>query len=624
MCPNHERLVYMAPDFRDEQSMDFESLEELLKHRVLLESLSEGFGIVDEKNILSYVNKKFGELLGYTTAEMIGKPISTFLDETNVERQRENISKRAKGLSSKYELQWIAKSGRKIPTLISGVPIIDEDETYRGSFAVITDLSEYKAAEKKYQMLAEQSLQGLTVIQNEKYVYVNPAFGRIVGYTPEEIHSMPPNVAWDLIYPDDKKFLLKIAEDREAGKPIPMPYEYRFVRRDGSIRWVQAFSGKIEYEGAPAVQVLIIDITDVKEFEENLQASELKYRNLAEQSPQAITIMTQDKFLYYNPAFKSLVGYDDDELVQMSADDVWNLVHPDDREDLTKRMRDKIAGRAIAPRYEYRYVRKNGEIRWVESFSSQVEYDGAPAIQTVTVDISGRRQSERELRSAKDRALLYLDLMGHDLAQQLQVILNSAALMMNATEDSVKNSFYKIIGDAIKRCSRIIQEANSTEQLLSVPLSERSLSQAVTTCIDALSHAENITFETFIMGGDARINADEYLELLISNVLMNSVEHNIKERKKVWIRLEMSGLDYLLSISDDGPGIPDSTKAGLFNMSRRFGGLGLHTVNHLVEKYGGRIELHDRVPGQYSQGLEVKIWLPKYVSPIKNQESLKR
>jgi signal transduction histidine kinase len=188
--------------------------------------------------------------------------------------------------------------------------------------------------------------------------------------------------------------------------------------------------------------------------------------------------------------------------------------------------------------------------------------------------------------------------------------------MMNATDESVQNSFYKVIGDAIKRCSRIIQEANSTEQLLSVPLIERSLTQAVTTCIEAMSHAENITFETLIMGGNAEVMADEYLELMVSNILMNAVEHNVKERKKVWIRLEPSGPDYLLAISDDGPGIPDSTKAGLFDMSRRFGGLGLHTVNHLVEKYGGRIELHNRVPEDYSHGLEVRIWLPK---PIKQE-----
>jgi PAS domain S-box-containing protein len=603
----------MNPKTPNEQSMDFESLEELLKHRVLLESLSEGFGIVDNNNVFSYVNKRFGELLEYTTDEMIGKPITNFLDITNGLIQRENIAKRSHGLSSNYELHWIARSGRNVPTLISGVPIIDNEGIFRGSFAVITDLSDYRAAEKKYQMLAEQSLQGLTIIQNEKYVYVNPAFGRIVGYTPEEILNMPSNVAWDLIYPDDKKLLLQIAEDRNSGKNVPMPYEYRFVRRDGSIRWVQAFSGSIEYEGAPAVQVLIIDITDTKEFEENLKNSEAKYRNLAENSPQAITIMTESKFLYYNPAFKKLVGYDDDELAHMSSNDVWKLVHPDDREDLTKRMRDKIAGRAITPRYEYRYVRKNGEIRWVESFSSQVDYDGQSAIQTVTVDISERRHSEKEMKSAKDRALLYLDLMGHDLTQQLQVILNSAALMMSATDESVKNSFYKVIGDSIKRCSRIIQEANSTEQLLSVPLVERSLTQAVTTCIEAMSHAENITFETFLVGGDARIKADEYLELLISNILMNAVEHNIKERKKVWIRLELAKLEYILSISDDGPGISDSTKAGLFDMSRRFGGLGLHTANHLVEKYGGRIELVDRVPRHYSQGLEVRMRFPRII-----------
>jgi PAS domain S-box-containing protein len=601
----------MIPNNHD-KSMDFESLEDLLRHRVLLESLSEGFGVVDENNRLSYVNRRFGELLGYSAEEMIGRPISEFLDDDEIKIQRSHIVKRKQGISSKYELQWIAKSGRKVHTLISGVPIQDKECRFKGSFAVITDLSEYRAAEQKYRMLSEQSLQGLTIIQNEKYVYVNPAFGRIVGYSPEELISMPSEEAWNLIYQEDKKYLLELAEKRDAGKPVPYPYEYRFVHRNGSVKWVQAFAANIEYEGAPALQVLIIDITDKKEYEESLRYSEAKYRNLAEQSPQAITIMAEDKFLYYNPAFKHLIGYDDDELVNMTVNDVWSLVHPDDREDLVKRMHDRGIGRSITPRHEYRYVRKNGEIRWVESYSSQVEYDGHPAIQTVIVDITGQRQSERELRSAKDRALLYLDLMGHDIAQQLQVILNSAALMYSATDESVKNSFYKVITDAIKRCSRIIQEANSTEQLLSVPLIERSLTQAVTTCIDAMSHSENITFDTFIVGGDARIMADEYLELLISNILMNSVEHNVKERKKVWIRVERTGLEYMLSISDDGPGIPDATKAGIFDMSRRFGGLGLHTVNHLVEKYGGRIQLLDRVPGNYSQGLEVRIWFPEY------------
>jgi len=592
-------------------TIDIESLEDLLNHKVLIESLSEGFAVVDENNELTYANARFREMLEYTNEEIVDHPTRDFLNEENLRIQQENIQKRKNREISKYELEWTSKSGRLIPTLISGVPILGKDGKYRGAFAVITDLSAIKAAEKNYRMLAEHSLQGLTVIQNDKYAYVNPSFAKIVGYSVDEILAMSPQEGWDLVYPDDKKYLLSIAENRREGKPIPLPYEYRFIRRDGSIRWVQAFSGSIEYEGAYAVQILIIDITEQKEFERNLRESEAKYRSLAEQSPQCITIMDEDRFLYYNPAFKQLVGYSDDELEKMSTNDVWDLVHPEDRSGVTIRMRDKIAGKPISSHFEYRFVRKNGELRWVESYSSRVDYGGDPAIQTVIVDVTDRRQTERELRSAKDRAMLYLDLMGHDLAQQLQVILNSSALMKSVTDESRKLMFYDIINDAIKRCSRIIEEAKSTEQLLSGSLIERSLKQALDTCIAAMGSMSSVKFETNIVKGESLILADEYLELLLSNILMNAVEHNPKEQQKVWIKLEDAGSDYLISICDDGPGMVDSTKVGIFDMTRRFGGLGLHTANHLAEKYHGEISIGDRIAGSYMQGLCVKIRLPK-------------
>ena len=172
------------------KSMDIASLEELLKYKVLIESLNEGFGVVDENNHLIYVNKRLCELLEYTPEEVISKPISKFLDEKNRNIQLKQFAERKENRASKYELDWVSKSGRTISTLISGVPILSADGKHKGSFAVITDLSAYKAAEQKYRMLAEQSLQGLTVIQNEKYVYVNPAFAEIVGYSVDEILAM--------------------------------------------------------------------------------------------------------------------------------------------------------------------------------------------------------------------------------------------------------------------------------------------------------------------------------------------------------------------------------------------------------------------------------------------------
>jgi len=301
----------------------------------------------------------------------------------------------------------------------------------------------------------------------------------------------------------------------------------------------------------------------------------------------------------------------------MSSEDVWNLVHPEDKDELRKRMEDNIAGKPIPPRYEYRFIRRDGEIRWVESFTSRVEYAGTQAIQTVIVDITERRDSERELRVATDRALLYLDLMGHDLAQQLQVILNSAALMQNAVEEANKESFMRVIADSIKRCARIIEEAKATEKLLTTPIRERKLDEALKGIIKAYSsQSENVEFESSITVQNALIEADDFLELLISNIMMNAIEHNPKDEKAVWVKLSEGDKGYVVSIADNGSGIPDAVKAGLFDTSRRFGGLGLHTAHYIVEKYNGRIEIHDRVIGNPGQGAEFRIWIPKPINAV--------
>ena len=703
--------------------------------------MNDAFGVIDGNGILTYANHRFSELLDYPLEEIIGKPITAFLDDENLYILQNNVRMRVEGLSSQYELDWTMRNGSKVQTIVSGTPLFGDDGSHQGSFAVVTDISWRIEAENKYKLLAERSIQALTIIQNDRYVYVNPAFAFLVGYTVDEILAMNPEEGWNLVHPDDRNYLLKLASDRMSGSSIPMPYEYRFVRRDGSSRWVQAFSGDIEYDGTKAFQVMLIDVTEAKLAEARLRSSqemlqtvmntipqyvfwkdldsvylgcnenfamvsgvgipdnivgktdfdlawrdveaelfraldqevirtdqpqlniispqlqadgqdswvevnivplhdedgkvigvlgtyhditekriaedkliksEAKYRNLAEQSVQSITILTTDTLLYYNPAFKELVGYSDEELSDMSAGDIWDLIHPDDRDELRKRMEDKIEGRPIPPRYEYRFLQKSGDIRWVESFTSRVEYGGTSAVQNVIVDITERRESERELRVAKDRALLYLDLMGHDLAQQLQVILNSAALMNSAVDESNKESFMKVIADSVRRCARIIEEAKATEQLLSIPMIERKLDEAIETTIKALEKSsEKITFETTLSSRDATVEADDFLELLLSNIMINAIEHNPNEEKKVWVDLTEVDHGYIVSIADNGKGIPDTVKTSIFDTSRRFGGLGLHTAQFIVEKYNGRIEVHNRVIGDSTQGAEFRIWIPK-------------
>jgi nitrogen-specific signal transduction histidine kinase len=146
----------------------------------------------------------------------------------------------------------------------------------------------------------------------------------------------------------------------------------------------------------------------------------------------------------------------------MNMDEVWNLFYPADQEILRGRIDSRSSGSSVPPRYEYRLVRSDGEIRWVEAYASRIEFNNQPALQTILIDTTERRKTEREVRAAKDRAMLYLDLLGHDVRNQLQVILNSAALMRNAAEDSTRDSMLRVVEDSVARCSRLIEEVKST------------------------------------------------------------------------------------------------------------------------------------------------------------------
>jgi signal transduction histidine kinase len=189
--------------------------------------------------------------------------------------------------------------------------------------------------------------------------------------------------------------------------------------------------------------------------------------------------------------------------------------------------------------------------------------------------------------------------------------------MQNAVEEANKESFMRIIADSIRRCARIIQEAKATEQLLTTPIRERKLDEALEGIIKAYSsQSENVDFKSSISVQNALIEADDFLELLISNIMMNAIEHNPKEDKAVWVKLTEAKMGYIVSISDNGSGITDAVKTSLFDSSRRYGGLGLHTAHYIVQKYNGRIEVHDRVSGDHSQGAEFRIWIPKPIHVI--------
>jgi two-component sensor histidine kinase len=128
------------------------------------------------------------------------------------------------------------------------------------------------------------------------------------------------------------------------------------------------------------------------------------------------------------------------------------------------------------------------------------------------------------------------------------------------------------------------------------------------------------------------VSADNLLDNLFMNILDNAIRFSDKERPDVKIsieRLQVLGEEMAnISISDNGPGIPDEDKSAVFyKFFRRFdtqesNGLGLHLVKNLVKRYHGKVWIEDRVTGRPSKGAKVIVQIPT-ASPAGTSGSIK-
>jgi len=165
------------------------------RYRLLVESMNEGLGVTNKNGVLTYVNDKFCEMLGYTQDEIIGQKEQQFTDEAGRQTLKEQLSQREKGEYEAYELTFIQKNGKKIPMIISPKPIFDAEGQFNGSFAVITDISERVQAEKALQeSQAELSaifdstpMLMILVDHNRQVRKINRTGVEIMGYSADEI-----------------------------------------------------------------------------------------------------------------------------------------------------------------------------------------------------------------------------------------------------------------------------------------------------------------------------------------------------------------------------------------------------------------------------------------------------
>lgn len=256
--------------------------------------------------------------------------------------------------------------------------------------------------EQVFRLLAESSLTGIYLIQDQRFRYVNQALASIFGYQVEElIDRLGP---LDLTHPDDRPRVVENIRRRVEGEEEAIRYEFRGLRKDGAVIHVEVHGRRVEYEGRPAIIGTLIDLTARRQAEEALREAGARLRAVIEQEP--LVTYTEDaesgRILFISPQIESLSGYSSEEWINQ-PDLMWDIIHPEDRPEVEKE--DEETDQSGAPfRAEYRILTRSGEVRWVHDQAALIRDDkGQPLYwQGFILDITERVKAETRYRQLFD------------------------------------------------------------------------------------------------------------------------------------------------------------------------------------------------------------------------------
>jgi PAS domain S-box-containing protein len=151
-----KRTSIVIRDITERKKAEKALSESEKKYRKIVEMSQEGIWLIDDKQKTNFVNKKMSEILEYSPEEMLGKEIRFFMDEEGKKIAYDLIQKKVKGESNPRQYKYISKSGKEIWANVVKNPFIDPTGIYKGSMAMVTDITERKKNKEKLEQLNEE------------------------------------------------------------------------------------------------------------------------------------------------------------------------------------------------------------------------------------------------------------------------------------------------------------------------------------------------------------------------------------------------------------------------------------------------------------------------------------
>ncbi|AEB08742.1 PAS domain-containing sensor histidine kinase [Desulfobacca acetoxidans] len=367
------------------------------RYRAIVESQSEIICRFRPDTTLTYVNEAFCRFVGKDSKDFVGRSLPPFLTAEDQPRVKDLISSLTPTDSVReieypinlpdgqtYWLSWISHAffddqGRIIELQGVGRDITKRKEAEEA----------LRQSERRFRMYTEGSLVGVYLIQDNRFIYVNPVFARTFGYTPVELLNVISPL--DLVHEDDRDLIRQQIANRLKGQP-PEAYVIKGLHKNGSLVYCELLGQLVEHQGRPAILGSLVNVTRRQQAEATLRESEKHHRFLVETMNDGLGVLDErGGITYANPKICELLRYSAEELVGRN---VLELLDQTNQDILRAELAKRRAGDKSP--YEIEWQRKDGSafssiVSPQPIFDSQGEFKGSVGIVT---DISARREAE--------------------------------------------------------------------------------------------------------------------------------------------------------------------------------------------------------------------------------------
>lgn len=471
-----------------------------------------------------------------------------------------------------------------------------------------------RESKKRYRKLFEVNPHPLWVYDLEtlKFLAVNEVAVMQYGYSQADFLSM--TIREILPSEDAPAILDSISQLSSSAKHSAVE---KHTKQDGTVIDVAITSHELLFKGRRARLVLARDITQEKQAQEALTASEEKFRQIAENIQEVFWMRDAEdgRVLYVNPAYERIWGRSC-ESWYAHPQSFLDAVHPEDKLRVINNLKEN-AKREFE--IEYRVVRPDSSVSWVweHSFPIKNSFGEVYRCAGVTQDITERKRAEEiqtnlekelELHELKTR---FFSMVSHEFRTPLSTILISAQVLENSRDCSEEKK--------LKNLHRIQSSAKTLTQLLTdiltltraesgklelkpQPLNLEEFSNSIVEEIKFSTRAQQVII--FVNKCLQKIACID--EKMLRSILINLIDNAIKyspQTSQIYVILASEGEQAIFHIKDQGIGISPEDQKQLyqaFQRGKNVGdvpgtGLGLAVVKKCVELHGGDINVESQL-----------------------------